>query len=453
MRQRPRKGCFMAQKTKTDSNTGKRTNQKSKSKKPDYSVIVIVGIALVLYVTVNFIYAQFTKIVTEAAQKVTISDTISSVGYAVRDETIIKSQYSGVTVSIVENGGRVYKGETVVNVFDSEASAQAYLRILEIDKALEEFENMKTAGEENATALDSIEKILNNNLLSFSGSLYCGDVAQALELADDILYNLNKSQIATKQVENFDLRIAELEAERSALQSQLTQKPETLKSPMPGYFISEVDGYEGLLNSAVLEGLTPEMFESIISGHSNIVDSSVIGKIADNYKWNMVCVVAAEEASRLEEGKFYNIRLPYSEIDKIEVKLNTITPSADESECLLVFSCSYMISDLASFRSQPIIIEVKNFTGLGIRQESIVYQNVTTEVSSSDGMVMTQTESIPGVYILWGNEVRFRRINEIYRDGDTVVCSIESARGWLKMYDNVIINKENMYDGKIVNIT
>ncbi len=437
----------MAQKKGSNAKSG--TNRK----KSEVSVVAVVIAALLLYVVCNFVYGQLTKIETETAQKVTISDTISTQGIAIRNETVIKSDYSGVTVSVVENGGRVYKGETIVNVFSSDSSAQAYLRVREIDEALEEFESMKTAGAENATEIGSVDKMINNRLLSLSSSVYNGDIEDALELSEELLYVLNKNQIATKQVENFDARVNELKAERDSLLAKYSDAPTALKSPLAGYYISEADGYEDLLNTDVIEGLTPEKLEDIINSRVQITDPSVIGKIADNYKWHLVCTVTAEEASRLSENKFYTIMLPYSETESIEAKLITITPNADETEYLLTFRCSYMVSDLASFRSQPIIIQVKNFTGLGINQAAIVYKEEVREVSSSDGLITTQTEAIPGVYILWGNEVRFRQINEIYRDGDTVVCSIESARGWLKMYDDVIINKENMYDGKIVNIS
>jgi len=431
-------------------NSNKKKNAKWMS---SFSMPVVVIAMLVLYVVCNFIYAQFSKIEVETAQKVTISDTISTQGIAIRNETLITSDYSGVTVSVVENGGRVYKGETVVNVFSSEASAQAYLRVREIDEALEEFESMKTAGAENATEIGSIDKMINNRLLSISASLYNGDIEESLELSGELLYLLNKNQIATKQVENFDSRVNELKAERETLLAKYNETPQSLNSPLAGYFISDVDGYESMLNTDMLEGLTPEKLDAIMNSHVNITDPSVIGKIADNYKWHLVCKVTAEEAARLNQNSFYTIFLPYSETDSIDARLIAITPNADGTEFVLTFRCSCMVSELAAFRSQPIIIQVKNFTGLGINQSAIVYIEDTQEVSSSDGIITTQTEMIPGVYILWGNEVRFRKINEIYRDGDTVVCSIEPARGWLKMYDDVIINKENMYDGKIVNIS
>lgn len=433
----------------------KSRSSKSRKKKlltKRMSVVLGVVATLAVYLVCNFVYGQLTRIVTEPAQQVTISYTISAEGIAVRNETVMRSEHNGVMLSAVENGGRVYKGETVANVFSSEASAQAYLRINEIDESLEEFENMSTAGAENATAIDSLDKMINNSLASLSGSIYCGDIDDALDVADDLLYVLNKSQIATGQVDNFDSKVSQLQSERAALAAQYSETPVALKSTLSGYFINDADGYETLLNSDILDGLTPERLEKIMESHADIEDPSVIGKIADDYKWHLVCVVTADEAKQLKTSATYTIYLPYSEAESIRAELCSITQGEDEERALLTFKCSYMGAALASFRMQPIVIEVNNFTGLGISKDSIVYKEKEIEVTSEDGIITNEIKEMPGVFILWGNEVRFRYINEIYRDGDTVVCSVESTLDSLEMYDDVIINKESVYEGKIVNI-
>ena len=443
----------MAEKSKNSTkNVPKKKNAK-KARKP--SIIVIILIAIAIYGVYNVFYSLTNRLETETAQMVTISDTVSTVGVAVRNETIITSDVKGVTVSAVENGGKVFKGETVVNVFDSEVAAQAYLRIREIDEALAEFESMRTAGEENAAEISAIEKQTNNRLLALSSSIYNGDIPQALELSDDILYMLNKGQIATKQVDNFDARINELEAEKEKLSTLYGIQPNSLRSPLSGYYISDVDGYESLLNTSVLEGLTPEAFEKIMAEHTEINDPAIIGKIADDYVWNIVCTVTLEEAEKFTVDKFYTIYLPYSDTDSIETRLVSINPGADGESALLVFKCTYMVSDLASFRSQPIIIQVKKFSGLGVSESAIATRPTQKDENVVDDTPVSNADAEPeeetGVFILWGNEVKFRRIKEIYRDGNTVVCTVESERGWLKMYDDVIVDKEGMYDGKIVN--
>lgn len=442
----------MAEKTtnRTEKSSGN-TSKKKKSKRRGISITTLVLIMLAAYFGYSILVGQFTKLNTETAQLVTISDSISTTGTAIRNETVITSDIYGVTASAVENGGKVYKGETIVNVFSSEESAQAYRRIAEIDEALAEFESMKTAAEDNATEISTLEKQLSSRFFSFADSINGGDVVQAAELSDEILYLLNKSQIATKQVDNFDVRMSALKAERDQLSATYGETPQCLKSPLSGYFISDVDGYEGLLNTSILEGLTPERFEAIMSEPVQEYDSSVIGKIADDYVWNIVCTVPAAEAENLKEGSYYTIFMPYSDAESVEARLSKISPSEDGGEQLLIFRCTYMVSDLASFRSQPIEIQKKKFTGLGVSLAAITSREESEEVSGSDGLTYVETKDVPGVYILWGNEVKFKKINELYRDGETVVCAVGTGSEELKMYDEVVVSNEDMYDGKIVN--
>lgn len=442
-------------KRKTTLGTQKKRSSK-KSQKP--SIIVIVLVAVVVYGLYTVLFGLINRLETETAQMITISDTVSTVGVAVRNETIITSDVKGVTVGTVENGGKVFKGETVVNVFDTEVGAQAHLRILEIENALAEFESMRTAGEENAAEISAIEKQTNNRLLALSNSIYNGDIPQALELSEDILYIINKGQIATKQVDNFDARVKALEEEKEQLQQMYGDEPNSLRSPLSGYYIREVDGYESLLNTSILEGLTPESLDRIMAEHVEINDPAIIGKIADDYVWNIVCTVTAEEAEKFEADKFYTIHLPYSDTDSIDARLVRINPGENGESSLLVFKCTNMVSDLASFRTQPIVIQIKKFSGLAVSKSAITTRPVVKDETDEEVKEMVASESDAaepaeetGVFILWGNEVKFRRIKEIYRDGDTVVCAVETERGWLKMYDNVIIDTEDMYDGKIVN--
>lgn len=446
----------MAEKSKSTKKNYYGSQTRKSSKKPQKpSIIVIVLIAIGIYALYSIFIGLVNRLETETAQMITISDTVSTVGVAVRNETIITSDVRGVTVGTVENGGKVFKGETVVNVFDTEVGAQAYRRIREIEDALAEFESMRNAGEENASEISAIEKQTDNRLLALSSSIYNGDIPEALELSEDILYIINKGQIATKLVENFDARIKELEEEKDQLISLYGDEPNSLRSPLSGYYIREVDGYESLLNTSILENLTPESLDRIMAEHVEINDPAIIGKIADDYVWNIVCTVTSEEAEKFEADKFYTIHLPYSDSDSIDARLVRINLGENGENSLLVFKCTNMVSDLASFRTQPIVIQVKKFSGLAVSESAIITKPVVKDendedVVASDSDVAEPTE-VTGVYILWGNEVKFRRIQEIYRDGDTVVCTVKSDRGWLKMYDDVLIDTEDLYDGKIVN--
>lgn len=414
-------------------------------------IAIALGALFIVYVIIQMISCMYSRVSTEEAVIVTLADSIETFGIAVRNEQIITTDKTGVIVSAIETGGKVSKGETVANVFESSEAAHAYSRIAEIEAAIKEFDDMSTAGEDNASEVSSLEKQLRNRLLNFSGLVYGGETQNALELSDDVLYLLNKGQIATKVVESFDGRVAELKSELDSLKKKYTGSPTALKSPLSGYYINGVDGYETLLNTSMLDSLAPEKMDEIIALRKVPDNASVVGKIADDYVWSMVCEVSTDDSARFELNRNYKLYLAYSELDSISAKLIDINSGADTERSLLVFQCTYMVSDLSTVRIQPVSIELSSHTGLEVSSRSIVTRDKEETVSASDGGNTTQIVQEEGVFIVWGNEIKFRKIDVKYRTDDKAICTVNAGRGYLKMYDSVVTDPEEVYDGKIIN--
>ena len=143
---------------------------------------------------------------------------------------------------------------------------------------------------------------------------------------------------------------------------------------------------------------------------------------------------------------------------------------------LLIFECTYMVSELAALREQPVTIELSSYTGMEISKKSLTRDICEVTVSASDVASDSDiVEIVPyepvsnadasvikyranntkvkkycdGVYIVWGNEVKFKRVNVIYETEDKIICEYKSESGWLKLYDKVATNTRGLYDGKV----
>jgi len=319
---------------------------------------------------------------------VTLADDIETTGVAIRNERIITSEKQGVIVSSIDNGGKVSKGETVANVYKSTDEARAYMRMAELEVMLEQFRSMETAGEDNATEVTALQKAIRGELLELSGLIYDGDAPGAVEVSDELLYLLNKTQVATRLVDNFSDKAAKLENELAALKAQYPDEPGRLKSPLSGYYISAADGYESLLSTDICSSLTPEKLDEILAIRQEPDNSSVVGKIADDYIWYMACEVSSEDAERLARDydgnyvlKDYTLYLAYSELDSITAKLVGVNTGADTSRRVLIFECSYMVSELSTVRIQPVTIELSSYSGLEINSDSITTREATMDAS------------------------------------------------------------------------
>ena len=55
-----------------------------------------------------------------------------------------------------------------------------------------------------------------------------------------------------------------------------------------------------------------------------------------------------------------------------------------------------------------------------------------------------------GVFILHGSTLEFRKINVIYWGEDYIICSQEPDDDYLKLYDRIVTEGKDLYDGKVV---
>lgn len=428
-----------------------------------YSAIVLVVMLLIAYLTYQIYQAAYTQIRTEQALSIELSDDINAVGITIRDETLVENGYSGVIVPAVAEGGKVSKGQVIAYVFKTAEDANAYNRITEINEQIEEFKSMETAKDESS----SIDKLLEERINALAIAVSDGELELVDDIRADITYLLNKRQIYRHDVDDFDERIEQLEAEKSELKTKYDIEPKTVKAQEAGYFVSNVDGHENELGTKDSKNLTPDDVDRLIDSLTYVDTSKYIGKIADDYKWHLVAAIPVEESEKLKVGRAYTIKLPYAEVGSVRATLESINVADGEDRVVVQFVCNYLLAELTAIRSQPIVIQVQSYSGIGIKTEALSSQTVTRElvVSASDAyaygvepdgneknITVEYEEEQVGVYVLWGTEVVFRYVDVLYsRDGITVVKNKTGESKYLKLYDDVIIEGRNLYDGKIVN--
>ncbi len=454
--------------------TEKRKNPQTKIELPPnvvktlkYIAIGLITLLLLAYLAYQIYQVSYTQIVTEQALRVELSDEINAVGITIRDETLVENEYSGVIVPAVAEGGKVSKGQVIAYVFKTAEDANAYNRIIEIDQQIEEFRSMETAKDESS----SIDKLLEERINALATAVSDGELELVDDIRADITYLLNKRQIYRHDVDDFDERIEQLEAEKSSLKEKYDIEPKTVKAEDAGYFVSNVDGHENELSTKNSKDLTPQDVDRLIDSLTYVDTSKYIGKIADDYKWHLVTAISAEEAEKLKVGRAYTIKLPYAEVGSVRATLESLNVTEGDDRVVAQFVCNYLLTELTAIRSQPIVIQVQTYSGIGVKTTALSSRTDTQKitVSASDAYIygveagdaktveVTCEVEVVGVYVLWGTEVVFRAVDVLYsRDGITVVTykAGENKIGsfkYLKLYDDVIVEGRNLYDGKIIN--
>ena len=139
-------------------------------------------------------------------------------------------------------------------------------------------------------------------------------------------------------------------------------------------------------------------------------------------------------ATALAKDKSLYVRLPFVTDEEIPVTVVGCNRDA-EGNLAVIFECVNMSEALSSIRHESMEILLVKHKGLRVPKRAIT----------------TDAEQHIGVYIRAGDVVRFRRIEQEYGDAaDYVICKENGQSGYLRLYDDVITEGSNLYDGKLI---
>ena len=254
---------------------------------------------------------------------------------------------------------------------------------------------------------------------------------------------------------NFNDRISELQAEIATLEGKTGKSTGNITTEKSGCFLSHCDGYENALDYSNLDRLTLSDLDNV---KQTKVSGNIAGKVVTGLKWYVACKVTADEATRLSlwDGSA-TVLFSDASSESIPATIKRIYQESKDSDALLILECDYMNSDLAQARQEPIEIGLGSYTGLRISKKAIHDDYVTKTTYDDSDNKHTEQVKVQGVYVLHGSEVRFKQISILYADDDYVICDPEPDSKDLvdgttvELYDQVILEGDDLYDGKVVN--
>ena len=89
-------------------------------------------------------------------------------------------------------------------------------------------------------------------------------------------------------------------------------------------------------------------------------------------------------------------------------------------------------------------------------KKAIHTDTVTRTADNADGTTRTEEAEVQGVYVLHGNELKFREIITLYETDEFVLCDTDEENEALfssttiKLYDKIVTEGTDLYAGKIV---
>lgn len=422
-------------------------------------ILIGVAIALVLayivflFITTNFLGSN--NISTEITYRATAEDIIKTTGLVVRNEEYVDSSAKGVLVYSVSDGDKVTVGGTIATEYNNEQDVAALSRIDEIDEKIAFLKSLSGASNTFNVGIDTMNSQLNDKLIYLEKQINSRSFDTIHSAEEDLMTSVYRKQMVTGQQGDFSEKIAELESERASLESSTGKPIGTIKSESSGYFVSTVDGYEKAIDATKLDRMTYDDFNSIEPDESQT--SGHIGKIIKGVNWYMVCPLSNDEAANISRNsESITIRMPYAMSEDIPAKVLSVNQSSDGENSIVVFQCNYMNTGISRVRKEPVEIVVNTYEGLKISKKALHDDEIERTVTDKDGNSKTETATVQGVYVEYGNELVFKEVDIIFAGDDYIICNETPAEGTLfngstvTLYDKVVVEGGDLFNGKLI---
>ncbi len=394
------------------------------NKKIKYLLLIILLVTIIS--TVSYCSAPYD---TETANIITVRKTINASGYILREETVVRTSYSGIFEPSVKNGTRLSAGSTVGILTSGNFDRSLTRKLEDVTNRINEIK----LSEDIADIYSSDEARIFSAMRNLSGNIRENVIKGKLEDASETVSNLDALVKKKHSVESqgaADQLLVSLEEEKFSLEKKLGGVREEVVAPVAGCYYKALDGMEGAGSEENISLLTTDSFvefEKTLSEYKK--EPSQSGKIVNTFYWYAAFTAPKEECENLKTGDNVTISVDDSAfVDAKVFYLNT----EDENNTVVVVKSSKNISGIFEKRSGEFEICTSEHTGLYVPRAAIRIKDGITGV-----YVMNKTDSIS-----------FRCINILLEENDYYIAQTKyippqgTQYKALAIYDNILVNPE-----------
>lgn len=400
--------------------------------KSNHKALKIVAVLVVaLFLIMHLYKAFYNPITTGSVINYTTNNGIDIKVTAIRDEKVLTTSDNGVISYNVTDGEKVKSGGKVASMYASSDDADNNNEIEKLESTIKDLEEVDGYNSTEAIDIDVLDGKIEDTLLAFNEDVKKG-VISGSQNSGELLKLINRRQIATGVSDGFSSLIKSYKSELESLKAKKANATSSIKTKTAGYFSSAVDGYENVLKSSKVSEITPETLLKV-KPENKEYSSKVVGKIVSDYEWYLAAPISLDDSLKLKKGESFTLLTNYESIPKLPVTVKSINKGKQGNSAVVIFSCTYMNSDLATMRQKEMTVVLETYSGLQVNSKAIRF-----------------VKGKKGVYVVSGSVLSFVPVNVLYSTDNYCICEAQTTGVRLKLYDEVIIKGKNLYDGKVI---
>ena len=455
----------------------------------------ILCISAIIYIIV-LVFTPTDAIELERARIETHRETMDFTAYIFRNEQVIYADFDigrGLgAVYMVENGEKVARNQAIARINQGVRHGSddiSDIVIAEIEAIEDRIDILRRSNinlEHTTANIQNVNRNSNDLYIETLRNVRNGSLRIAGSHRDEKLVLMNKRQIITGTVGDFSRMINSLTARKTELRAEFVQEimqsgGRNIYAERSGVFYRRVDGFENYFTSRALQTLDLAAFEELTARERDTnITNRAIGKIAYDYRWYFVITASRSEllSMNLVEGDRYDIVFLYSSNRVIPFEFRSLISEHSSDDVLLVFRTTIIPPDFYFLRRQAVQVVLREISGIRVPNGAIVVRGINRRWELDANGEMREVveiienpeadpfaeeiilgETVKGVYILHGREVRFRMLDDRDRlaefDGYAIYAApaqrADGSTTTLLADEDIIVAGRNLYTGRIIN--
>lgn len=406
--------------------------KKIKIKKVIDAATVFFVVLLAIYLAFQLFGGNGRNITTVRAQNITDNYYVTLDGYVVRDEKIITVDDGYVADLLVSNGDRVGRDKAYMDIYPTSlgaselSSVQAELNSLSYRIDMLENSVLKKY---TVSDLDKINDRLESAYSSMLGSISRGDYAAADISRNEMLEAMNDHGSVTGRYDVTNDSISSLSDQKQKLLDAVALgAAKTLKAQESCYVYTEMDGYENVFDHSSVEELDYASFSNILADANVESYERAVAKVICSSEWYFILGISRSQLKYFKEGNTYELLFENDGNKSVKMTACRIAqPNDTSSKGFIVFSSRDIAigADISRYTSAR--VNVGSVSGYKVPEDAV------TQIDHDDDGIY----DLVGVYVLSGNRVEFRRIQEIGSGSGYVIVKTQER------YESDLENKKS----------
>lgn len=412
-------------------------------------VVAILSLFVLLMAVGQIFFAHGENYSTEVAYSYDHEVNVPFDGVYMRDEELIYNTGTGVLSFECVDGTKVGKSSVIARRYKNEGES-VYLRQIEtLKKQIDVLTSAERLIGTDSSQLEAISVQINESHSDIISAVLDCNYAEANAKQNSLLEAMCKREITLKKSDGYDDKKLLLNNEVERLQSLISGTVQEVPAGNAGYFVSNVDGYEGEVGFSDVSKMTEDKINEIVANPKKSVDKNAIGKLISDYHWRVAAVIDEENLEGISEGSEVDLRVGS---DGRQFKAEVFSKeSCGNGKVVCVFECDRLNSVVTGGRVAHFKLIINSYGGLRVPRKALRYND----------------KGERGVFIERGNNLIFKKVEVMFWSDDYVICKQNVVKkrddassgddeyeeiddDYLKLYDIIVTEGKDLYDGKFV---